>query len=43
MPNGICKICGYIYGPNLGDPDNDIPGSAKFEDLPDVWLCPSVA
>jgi rubredoxin len=40
MPTYICEICGYIYDPDLGDPDNGIAGSTKFEDLPDDWLCP---
>lgn len=35
-----CLICGYIYDPAVGDPDNDITSGTAFEDLPDDWLCP---
>ena len=32
--------CGYIYDPELGDPENGIPAGPAFEDLPDSWVCP---
>ena len=35
-----CLICGYIYDPENGDPDNDVAPETAFEDLPDDWLCP---
>lgn len=35
-----CTLCGYIYDPELGDPDNGIEPDTAFEDLPDDWLCP---
>ncbi|MBC7331635.1 MAG: rubredoxin [Synergistetes bacterium] len=35
-----CIVCGYIYDPAKGDPDNDIPPGTSFEDLPDDWTCP---
>lgn len=35
-----CTICGYIYDPAKGDPDNGVPPETKFEDLPDDWVCP---
>jgi len=35
-----CTICGYVYDPAVGDPDNDIPPGISFEDLPDDWVCP---
>ena len=40
MKKYICDVCGYVYDPALGDPDNDIPAGTAFEDLPDSWLCP---
>lgn len=33
--------CGYIYDPDLGDPDRGIAPGTAFEDLPDDWLCPN--
>ncbi|MBQ8067143.1 MAG: rubredoxin [Solobacterium sp.] len=35
--------CGYIYNPEEGDPDNNIPAGTPFEDLPDDWMCPVCA
>jgi flavin reductase (DIM6/NTAB) family NADH-FMN oxidoreductase RutF/rubredoxin len=35
-----CTVCGYIYDPEEGDPDNGIPAGTAFADLPDDWVCP---
>ena len=35
-----CSVCGYIYDPELGDPDHDIAPGTPFEQLPDTWTCP---
>ncbi|MDD4876948.1 MAG: rubredoxin [Dehalococcoidales bacterium] len=35
-----CAICGYIYDPEIGDPDSDIKPGTSFEELPDDWVCP---
>lgn len=35
-----CTVCGYIYDPELGDPDNGIAPGTSFENLPDDWVCP---
>ena len=35
-----CSVCGYIYDPEVGDPDNGIPKGTEFEDLPADWTCP---
>ncbi|MFC1920247.1 rubredoxin [Chloroflexota bacterium] len=35
-----CNVCGYIYDPEQGDPDNDIPAGTSFSKLPDDWVCP---
>ena len=40
MKKYICEICDYIYDPEKGDPDHDIPAGTAFEDLPDDWTCP---
>ena len=40
MDKWQCKNCGYIYDPQLGDPDNDIEPETDFEDLPKKWVCP---
>jgi len=35
-----CTVCGYIYNPEDGDPDNGIAPGTAFEALPDDWVCP---
>ena len=40
MQKFVCDICGYIYDPANGDPDNDIERGTTFEDFPDDWVCP---
>jgi len=40
MDRYVCKVCGYVYDPEKGDPDNEIEPGTKFEDLPDNWVCP---
>ena len=40
MKKFVCSVCGYVYDPELGDPDNGIAPGTKFEDLPDSWICP---
>ena len=35
-----CLVCGYIYDPAVGDPDNGVAAGTAFEDLPDDWVCP---
>ena len=33
-------VCGYVYDPAVGDPDNGIAAGTAFEDLPEDWVCP---
>jgi len=36
----ICTICGWIYDPEVGDPDSGIVAGTAFEDIADDWVCP---
>ncbi|MBO5938581.1 MAG: rubredoxin [Clostridia bacterium] len=36
----VCELCGYVYDPVLGDPDNGIEAETDFEDIPEDWVCP---
>ena len=40
MKKYVCKVCGYEYDPEVGDPDNGIAAGTAFEDLPEDWTCP---
>ena len=40
MDKYLCEPCGYVYDPEVGDPDNGIAPGTSFEDLPEDWVCP---
>jgi rubredoxin len=35
-----CTVCGYIYDPKKGDPENNVKPKTPFEELPESWVCP---
>lgn len=40
MKKYVCDVCGYVYDPENGDPENGIAPGTPFEALPDSWACP---
>ncbi len=40
MAKWECLLCGYIYDPEEGDPDNGVEPGTPWEEVPDDWLCP---
>jgi len=40
MPKWECLVCGYVYDPEQGDPENGVAPGTPFEALPDTWVCP---
>lgn len=40
MDKWMCKLCGYIYDPEVGDPSQGVPPGTPFEKLPPGWVCP---
>lgn len=40
MEKYVCPLCGYVYDPVCGDPDEAIPAGTPFEKLPENWSCP---
>jgi flavin reductase (DIM6/NTAB) family NADH-FMN oxidoreductase RutF/rubredoxin len=40
MKKYVCIVCGYVYDPEQGDPDNDVEPGTPFEKLPADWVCP---
>lgn len=40
MEKWKCLVCGYIYDPEKGDPENGVDPGTAFADLPDDWVCP---
>ena len=35
----VCP-CGYVYDPEIGDPENGIAPGTKWEDIPEDFVCP---
>jgi flavin reductase (DIM6/NTAB) family NADH-FMN oxidoreductase RutF/rubredoxin len=35
-----CSVCGWVYDPEVGDPDGGIAPGTAFEEIPDDWVCP---
>jgi len=40
MDRYVCTVCGYVYDPKEGDPDNGVDPGTSFADLPEDWVCP---
>lgn len=40
MDKYVCTVCGYVYDPEKGDPDNNVQPGTSFDKLPDDWVCP---
>jgi len=43
MTKYVCSVCGYVYDPAVGDPDNGVKAGTPFEKaarglgMPRVW------
>ena len=40
MEKYVCDVCGYVYDPAVGDPDNGVQPGTAFEAIPEDWVCP---
>jgi flavin reductase (DIM6/NTAB) family NADH-FMN oxidoreductase RutF/rubredoxin len=40
MDKYVCKVCGYVYDPEKGDPDGGVAPGTAFDKIPDDWVCP---
>lgn len=40
MTKYVCELCGWEYDPEQGAPESGIEPGARFEDLPDEFVCP---
>jgi rubredoxin len=40
MKKYVCDVCGYVYDPEVGDPESGIAAGTPFEDIPADWVCP---
>lgn len=40
MKKYVCEVCGYVYDPEVGDPDSGVAPGTAWEDVPEDWVCP---
>ncbi len=40
MKKYICVVCGFVYDPAVGMPEDGIAAGTAFEDIPESWACP---
>ena len=40
MKTFVCSVCGWVYDPEKGDAEHDLPPGVAFEDLPEDFVCP---
>ena len=40
MEKYVCDVCGYVYDPAVGDPENGIEPGTAWEDVAEDWVCP---
>ena len=43
MTKYVCTVCGYVYDPEAGDPDNGVDPGTAWENVPEDWVCPLCA
>ncbi|MEI7903957.1 MAG: rubredoxin [Candidatus Firestonebacteria bacterium] len=36
-----CTVCGYVYDPSAGDPDNSVAPGTGWDKVPADWVCPN--
>ena len=40
MDSYVCLVCGYVYDPTEGDPDNGVLAGTAWDKVPEDWVCP---
>ncbi len=40
MKKYVCTVCGWVYDPDVGDPDGGVEPGTPFENVPEDWVCP---
>ncbi len=40
MKKYVCNVCGWVYDPKVGLPEEGIDPGTSFEDLPEDFVCP---
>lgn len=40
MRTWMCILCGFIYDEASGLPDDGILPGTRWDDVPEIWVCP---
>ncbi|MHC1759452.1 MAG: rubredoxin [Negativicutes bacterium] len=40
MQKYVCSVCGYVYDPAQGDPDNGVAAGTDWQQVQEDWVCP---
>lgn len=40
MDKYVCTLCGYVYDPEVGDPDSGVAPGTPFDAISEDWVCP---
>jgi len=40
MDKYVCNVCGYVYNPAEGDPENGVTPGTSWDKVPEDWVCP---
>jgi rubredoxin len=40
MKKYVCNVCGWVYDPKAGVPDQNVAPNTPFEKLPADFVCP---
>lgn len=40
MNKYICSVCGYVYNPADGDPDQGVAPGTAWDMVPEDYVCP---
>lgn len=40
MNKYICSVCGYVYNPADGDPDQGVAPGTAWDIVPEDYVCP---
>ncbi len=40
MKKYVCTVCGYVYDPQNGEPDQHVDPGTAWEDVSEDYVCP---
>lgn len=43
MNKFVCVVCGYVYDPEIGCPEQDVNAGTAWEDVSESFICPLCA